>query len=135
MIVPVILAGGTGSRLWPLSRSAFPKQFLPLVSGKSMLQETVLRTQSIPNCEPPIVICNQEHRFLVEEQLKNIGIHHARVILEPMGRNTASAVTIASLFLTNFYKPYRREKKPLPYYFIFDFYFKCWSTIIYTYRR
>lgn len=104
MIVPVILAGGTGSRLWPLSRSAFPKQFLPLVSGKSMLQETVLRTQSIPNCEPPMVICNQEHRFLVEEQLKSIGIHNACVILEPVGRNTAPAVTIASLFLANYYK-------------------------------
>ncbi len=104
MIVPVILAGGTGSRLWPLSRSAFPKQFLPLVSGKSMLQETVLRTQSIPHAAPPVVICNQEHRFLVEEQLKNIGMHNACVMLEPIGRNTAPAVALASLFLLDHYK-------------------------------
>lgn len=104
MIVPVILAGGTGSRLWPLSRSAYPKQLLSLVGGNSMLQETLLRAQSIPNSVPPVVICNQDHRFLVEEQLRNIGVNNACIILEPMGRNTAPAVAIASLFLTDYYK-------------------------------
>jgi mannose-1-phosphate guanylyltransferase/mannose-6-phosphate isomerase len=99
MVVPVILAGGTGSRLWPLSRSAYPKQLLPLVSGNTMLQDTLLRTQSIPNIQSPIVICNQEHRFLVAEQLKQIGINNAVILLEPVGRGTAPAVAIAALYL------------------------------------
>jgi len=99
MIVPVILAGGSGSLLWPLSRSAYPKQLLPLVSGHTLLQETVLRIQAIPNMEAPLVICNQEHRFLVAEQLKQIGVTDAAIILEPMGKNTAPAVAIAALYL------------------------------------
>lgn len=99
MIVPVILAGGTGSRLWPLSRSAYPKQLLPLVSGKTMLQDTLLRVQGVQEIQSPIVICNQEHRFLVAEQLKEIGIHDATIILEPVGRGTAAAVAIAALYL------------------------------------
>ncbi len=99
MIVPVILAGGSGSRLWPLSRSAYPKQLLPLVSRQTMLQETVLRALSIPNIAPPLVICNQEHRFLVEEQLNAIGIFDATIILEHTGKNTAPAAAIAALYL------------------------------------
>lgn len=98
MIVPVILAGGSGSRLWPLSRTARPKQFLPLISSRTMLQDTVLRTHSIPNILPPLVICNQEHRFLIAEQLQAIGIQDATIILEPIGKNTAAAAAIAALY-------------------------------------
>lgn len=103
MIVPVILAGGTGSRLWPLSRSAYPKQFLPLVSGKTMLQETVLRVQSQVDGVAPLIICNQEHRFIVAEQLQQLGIQDAIIILEPLVKNTAPAATIAALFLKQHY--------------------------------
>lgn len=100
MIVPVVLAGGSGSRLWPLSRSAYPKQLLPLVSGKTMLQDTVLRAFAIGDTvASPIVICNQEHRFLVAEQLQEIEASNAHIILEPFGKNTAPAVAISALHL------------------------------------
>jgi mannose-1-phosphate guanylyltransferase / mannose-6-phosphate isomerase len=97
MIVPVILSGGTGSRLWPLSRPACPKQFLPLVTGRTLLQDTVLRCQALEGVMAPVVVCNAAHRFQVAEQLREVGFGAARVVLEPVGRNTAPAVAVAAL--------------------------------------
>ncbi len=97
-VIPVILAGGSGARLWPLSRSAYPKQFLPLLNEKSMLQETVLRAQRIHQAQPPIILCHQDYRFIVAEQLVSIGVKNATLILEPISKNTAPAVTIAALY-------------------------------------
>ncbi len=99
MIHPVILSGGSGTRLWPLSRAALPKQLLPLVSEHSMLQDTVLRLEGMPGVETPMVVCNNEHRFLVAEQLQEIGVERPALLLEPVGRNTAPAVAIAALAL------------------------------------
>lgn len=96
-IVPVVLAGGYGTRLWPLSRQLLPKQFLPLVSEKSMLQEAVLRAQQVEGARPALVICNEEHRFLAAEQLRAMGAQGARVLLEPEGRGTAPAAALAAL--------------------------------------
>ncbi|MDB2510471.1 mannose-1-phosphate guanylyltransferase/mannose-6-phosphate isomerase, partial [Pseudomonadales bacterium] len=95
MLLPVIMAGGSGTRLWPLSRALYPKQFLPLASDKTMLQETVLRLSSLETA-PPVTICNEEHRFTVAEQLNNID-KLGPIILEPEGRNTAPAVALAAL--------------------------------------
>ncbi|MFN0306250.1 MAG: mannose-1-phosphate guanylyltransferase/mannose-6-phosphate isomerase [Burkholderiales bacterium] len=97
MLYPVILSGGSGSRLWPLSRTLLPKQFLPLVSDKTMLQETVLRVARNPDIERPIVVCNVEHRFLVAEQMRETSTPAHSIILEPEGRNTAPAVAVAAL--------------------------------------
>ena len=97
MIIPVILSGGSGTRLWPLSREAYPKQFLPLVDRNTMLQNTALRVAGLADVAAPLVVCNQEHRFMVAEQLRAVGIHSAMVILEPIGRNTAPAVAVAAL--------------------------------------
>ncbi len=97
MIVPVILSGGTGSRLWPLSRELYPKQFLPLIDANTLLQNTVLRVQDVAGIEAPLIICNEEHRFMVAEQLRILGIAPAATILEPVGRNTAPAVAVAAL--------------------------------------
>ena len=94
---PVILAGGTGSRLWPLSRVLYPKQFLPLVSDKTMLQETVLRFADNQTFARPIVLCNDEHRFIVAEQLRAIGVDPDAIVLEPAARSTAPAAAIAAL--------------------------------------
>src|SRR2546425_8439177 len=94
---PVILCGGTGTRLWPLSRRLLPKQFLPLVTDRTMLQDTILRIAELPEAEPPIVISNNEHRFLVAEQLNELGVRPAVQILEPAGRNTAPAGAGAAL--------------------------------------
>ncbi len=96
-ITPVIMAGGVGSRLWPMSRTQRPKQFLKLVSDKSMLQETVLRADTLASL-PNIVICNEEHRFLAAEQLREIE-RLGQIILEPQGRNTAPAIALAALYL------------------------------------
>jgi mannose-1-phosphate guanylyltransferase/mannose-6-phosphate isomerase len=95
-IVPVILCGGAGSRLWPVSRQLLPKQFLPLVTGRTLLQDTALRARDAAGAARPIVICNETHRFLVQDQLAEIGIA-ARIVLEPAGRSTAAAVAIAAL--------------------------------------
>ena len=94
--VPVILSGGSGTRLWPLSRSSLPKQLLPLLSSKTMIQETVLRA-CLPEAEAPILLCNDDHRFLVAEQMQEIGVRPSAIVLEPMGRNTAPAAAVASL--------------------------------------
>ena len=97
-IVPVILSGGSGTRLWPVSRESFPKQLWPLISARSLLQETALRAQG-PAFAPPIVVCNQEHRFLIAEQLREAGIAGARIVLEPVGRNSAPAIAAAALLV------------------------------------
>lgn len=96
MLLPVIMAGGTGSRLWPMSRELYPKQFLRLYGQRSMLQETVLRLDDV-DAREPVVICNQEHRFLVAEQLRQINKLSHNIILEPVGRNTAPAIALATL--------------------------------------
>ncbi len=96
-MIPVVLSGGVGSRLWPLSRGMYPKQLLPLVDdGVSMLQQTVLRAQGIDSVNAPIIVCNEEHRFMVGEQLNQVGVDQARIILEPEGRNTAPAIALAA---------------------------------------
>ena len=96
-MIPVILSGGSGTRLWPLSRSQHPKQFLPLVSNKTMVQETVLRLQGIQGIQPPMGVCNEDHRFMMAEQLREINAYPSAIILEPVGRNTAPAVVLAAL--------------------------------------
>lgn len=95
MILPVIMSGGSGSRLWPLSRALHPKQFLPLISENTLLQETINRLDD--NCLDPIIICNNEHRFIVAEQLRQNNSKASSIILEPMGKNTAPAITLAAL--------------------------------------
>ena len=96
-IIPVILSGGSGNRLWPLSRMQFPKQYLPLVGKNSMLQETMLRLNGIENLSKPIIVCNVDHRFIVAEQLKQIDVADATIILEPIARNTAPAIIASAI--------------------------------------
>lgn len=96
---PVVLAGGTGSRLWPKSRAALPKQFLSLTSDDTMLQDTITRLQGT-KAQSPIFICNEAHRFLVAEQLRQKNIPHGGILLEPVGRNTAPAIALAALHAT-----------------------------------
>ena len=101
MILPIIMAGGTGSRLWPLSRERFPKQFQTLYGQTTMLQATVLRLQGL-ECLPPLVICNEEHRFIVAEQLRQIGQLDHNIILEPTGKNTAPAIALAAIYAAKY---------------------------------
>ena len=102
---PVILSGGSGSRLWPLSREAYPKQLLSLSTDRTMLQDTVLRAQSLQGASldiaAPLIICNQEHRFLIREQCIAAGNTPAAIYLEPAGRNTAPAIALAALHLAH----------------------------------
>jgi mannose-1-phosphate guanylyltransferase/mannose-6-phosphate isomerase len=96
-IIPIILSGGSGTRLWPLSRKQYPKQYLPLVGDNTMLQETILRLNGLDNLADPIIICNADHRFLVAEQCQQINIKNPTILLEPVGRNTAPAIAAAAL--------------------------------------
>lgn len=96
MLIPVLLCGGVGSRLWPVSREGHPKQFLPLVGELSMLQETLQRTAGL-DAAAPMVVCNEEHRFMVAEQMRQVNLQSSGLILEPQGRNTAPAVALAAL--------------------------------------
>ncbi|MEZ0153467.1 MAG: mannose-1-phosphate guanylyltransferase/mannose-6-phosphate isomerase [Candidatus Reddybacter sp.] len=97
-MIPVVLSGGSGSRLWPLSRAHYPKQFIPLASEKTMLQETLGRLQGLHSeALSPLVICNEQHRFMVAEQLREIDVTAQHILLEPVGRNTAPAVALAAL--------------------------------------
>jgi len=96
-IIPVILSGGSGTRLWPLSRKQYPKQYLPLVGDNTMLQETILRLNGLDNLADPIIVCNADHRFLVAEQCQQIDIKNPVILLEPVGRNTAPAIAAAAL--------------------------------------
>jgi mannose-1-phosphate guanylyltransferase/mannose-6-phosphate isomerase len=95
-IVPVILSGGAGTRLWPLSRELHPKQLLALTSDHTMIQETALRTRGLPSAVAPVVVCNEQHRFMVAEQLRVLGVSPSATILEPVGRNTAPAIALAA---------------------------------------
>ncbi len=97
-IKPVVLSGGSGTRLWPLSRQLYPKQLLPLVGDKTLLQDTIIRLENFPNVSDTVtVICNDSHRFLVAEQLREINVKADALLLEPVGRNTAPALTLAAI--------------------------------------
>jgi mannose-1-phosphate guanylyltransferase/mannose-6-phosphate isomerase len=98
-IYPVILSGGAGTRLWPLSRAVLPKQLLPIVADKTMLQDTALRVAGLPGLQAPLVVCGNDHRFMVAEQLRAAGITPLGILLEPVGRNTAPAVAAAANYL------------------------------------
>ena len=98
-IYPVILSGGAGTRLWPLSRAALPKQLLPVVADKTMLQDTALRLNGRPELMQPLIVCGNDHRFLVAEQLREINVKPLGILLESEGRNTAPAVAAAAHFL------------------------------------
>jgi mannose-1-phosphate guanylyltransferase/mannose-6-phosphate isomerase len=104
-IIPVILSGGSGTRLWPLSRKEYPKQYLALAGDNTMLQETILRLNGLDNLADPIIICNTDHRFLVAEQCQQISIESPTILLEPVGRNTAPAIAAAALQVLKDFNP------------------------------
>ncbi|MFZ4700939.1 MAG: sugar phosphate nucleotidyltransferase, partial [Candidatus Methylumidiphilus sp.] len=103
IIQPIVLSGGSGTRLWPFSREAYPKQFLSFIGDKTLFQETVCRVADMRSdpemveVRPPVVVCNELHRFLVAEQLRQLGFDDCAILLEPVGRNTAPALTLAAL--------------------------------------
>lgn len=96
MLKPVIMAGGSGSRLWPLSRGNYPKQFLALHGKETMLQQTILRLRGLPH-SAPLLICNEEHRFIAAEQCRQLQLSDSTILLEPVGRNTAPAIALAAI--------------------------------------
>ena len=96
MILPVLISGGNGSRLWPLSREQYPKQFLALDSSSSMLQLTLARLKGL-SVLPPLLVCNESHRFIIAEQLRQSQSDNSGIILEPVGRDTAPAIALAAL--------------------------------------
>jgi len=98
-IVPVLLSGGAGTRLWPVSRSLYPKQLLPMTSERTMFQETARRFRGGPEFAAPLVVCNDEHRFIIASQIRAVGIEPQTIVLEPIGRNTAPAAAVAALLL------------------------------------
>lgn len=98
-ILPVILSGGSGTRLWPLSRTAIPKQLQPLCGAETMMQQTAARLHGMVGVLPPVVVCNESQRFLVAEQLRAIDIRPSQIILEPEGRNTAPAIAVPALLV------------------------------------
>ena len=95
-VVPVILSGGSGTRLWPMSRQLYPKQFIPLVGSESLFQATIERVAGLKDVQPVRVVCNNEHRFMAAEQLREMGMGDGQIILEPVGRNTAPAIAVAA---------------------------------------
>ena len=99
MLHPVVLSGGSGTRLWPLSRQNQPKQFLALVGDHSLFQETILRASKLPGVQAPVTVCSDDHRFMVGEQLQAIGVASGGILLEPVARNTAPAIALAALHL------------------------------------
>ena len=97
MLIPLILSGGSGTRLWPVSRQNLPKQFLALAGNGTLFQQTVARTRSLPQVTAPIVIASEDHRFLAADQLLEAGVEHATIVLEPLARNTAPAIALGAL--------------------------------------
>src|SRR6516164_6122287 len=100
MIHPVILSGGSGTRLWPMSRTLYPKQLLSLLGRESLLQQTVRRVADPRRFAKPMIVANEEHRFIIVEQLRELGVVPRAILLEPVGRNTAPAAAVAALTLS-----------------------------------